>query len=38
MGEKINGHIKTLLDYPPVQGSNSFDMSNIMDVINKGHE
>jgi arylsulfatase len=38
MGEQINAHIKTLLDNPPVQGSNSFDMSNIMDVIKKGHE
>jgi len=38
MGEKINAHIATLLSYPPVQGSNSFDMSNIMDVIKKGHE
>lgn len=33
MGEKINAHIKTLMDYPPVQGSKSFDMSNIMESI-----
>jgi arylsulfatase len=35
MGEKINAHIKTLIDYPPVQGSKSFDMSNIMESIKK---
>jgi hypothetical protein len=33
MGEKIGAHIKTLIDYPPVQGSKSFDMSNIMESI-----
>jgi len=35
MGEKINAHIKTLMDFPPVQGSKSFDMSNIMESIKK---
>jgi arylsulfatase len=35
MGEKINAHIKTLIDYPPGQGSKSFDMSNIMESIKK---
>jgi arylsulfatase A-like enzyme len=30
MGELIGGHIKTLVEYPPVQGGNSFDMSNIV--------
>jgi len=33
MGEQINLHLKTLIDYPPVQGAKSFDMSNIMESI-----
>ena len=33
MGEKIAAHIGTLIKYPPVQGSKSFDMSNIMESI-----
>ena len=33
--ERINIHIKSLMDYPPVQGANSFDMSHIMDAIKK---
>jgi arylsulfatase A-like enzyme len=35
MGEKIGLHIKTLMEYPPVQGAKSFDMSNIMEVIKR---
>jgi len=35
MGEKITEHIGTLIKYPPVQGSKSFDMSNIMESITK---
>jgi len=30
LGEIMNAHLKTLIDYPPVQGGNSFDMSNIV--------
>jgi arylsulfatase A-like enzyme len=33
MGEKIGLHVKTLLEYPPVQGAKSFDMSNIIESI-----
>ena len=32
MGELVANHIKSLQDYPPVQGGKSFDMS---DVINQ---
>jgi len=36
MGELMNAHLKTLAEYPPVQGGKSFDMSNIIDeFINK---
>ncbi len=38
MGEKITEHVKSLIAYPPVQGSKSFDMSNIMQVLNKTKE
>ncbi len=31
MGELMQGHLKTLADYPPVQGSKSFDMSNVVE-------
>jgi arylsulfatase A-like enzyme len=30
MGELIGAHLKTLAEYPPVQGGTSFDMSNIV--------
>jgi arylsulfatase len=30
MGELMNAHLKTLADYPPVQGAKSFDMSNVV--------
>lgn len=37
MGEMLQGHLKTLADYPPVQGAKSFDMSNIVqDFLGKG--
>lgn len=36
MGEQMGYHLKTLADYPPVQGSKSFDMSNVVEeFINK---
>lgn len=30
MSELMNAHLKTLADYPPVQGGKSFDMSNVV--------
>jgi arylsulfatase len=30
MGELMVAHLKTLKDYPPVQGGKSFDMSNVI--------
>jgi len=30
MGELMQAHLKTLADYPPVQGGASFDMSNVV--------
>jgi arylsulfatase A-like enzyme len=39
MGEQMVEHLKTLAQYPPVQGSKSFDMSNVVeDFMKKGHE
>jgi arylsulfatase len=39
MGELMGAHLKTLADYPPVQGGKSFDMSNIIeDFMNKGNQ
>ena len=39
MGERMNAHLKTLADYPPVQGSKSFDMSNVVEeFLNKGRQ
>ncbi|WP_207061426.1 arylsulfatase [Motiliproteus sp. SC1-56] len=36
MGELMGAHLKSLADYPPVQGGKSFDMSNVVDqFINK---
>lgn len=36
MGQLMNAHLKTLADYPPVQGGKSFDMSNVVqEFINK---
>jgi hypothetical protein len=31
MGELMNAHLKTLAEYPPVQGGKTFDMSNVVD-------
>jgi len=37
MGELMGEHLKTLAEYPPVQGGKSFDMSNVIeDFIDKG--
>ena len=30
MGQLMQQHLKTLADYPPVQGGASFDMSNVV--------
>ena len=39
MNKLVAAHIKTLQDYPPVQGSKSFDMSNIVgDTLSKGSQ
>jgi len=35
MGELMAGHLKSLKDYPPVQGGKSFDMSNVVDEFIK---
>lgn len=38
MGELMQAHLKTLADYPPVQGSKSFDMSKVVEeFIKKGN-
>lgn len=37
MGQLMAAHLKSLAEYPPVQGGKSFDMSNVVeDFINKG--
>lgn len=37
--EIINGHVKTLMDDPPVQGGTSFDMSDMIgEVLKKGQQ
>jgi len=39
MGELMQAHLKTLADYPPVQGGSSFDMSNVVqEFINKSKQ
>ena len=39
MGERMNERLKTLAEYPPVQGSKSFDMSNVVqELINKSRQ
>ncbi|MBB4842570.1 arylsulfatase [Paucibacter oligotrophus] len=36
MKEMLGKHVKSLIDYPPVQGNNSFDMSNFVhEALNK---
>lgn len=38
MGVLMGEHLQTLADYPPVQGGDSFDMSNVVeDFIEKGN-
>jgi len=35
----MNEHLKTLAEYPPVQGGKSFDMSNVVEqFINKARQ
>ena len=39
MGELMKAHLKTLAEYPPVQGGKSFDMSNVVEqFMNRGHD
>jgi len=39
MGELMQTHLKTLAEYPPVQGGASFDMSNVVqEFINKAKQ
>jgi len=39
MGELMQAHLKTLAEYPPVQGGASFDMSNVVqEFINKARQ
>jgi arylsulfatase len=39
MGELMTEHLKTLSQYPPVQGGKTFDMSNVVEeFINKGKQ
>ena len=39
MGELMARHLKTLAEYPPVQGGKSFDMSNVVqEFINKAKQ
>lgn len=39
MGEQMNHHLETLAKYPPVQGGQSFDMSNVVqEFINKAQQ
>lgn len=36
MSKLMGAHLQTLKDYPPVQGGNSFDMSNVVEDFMKG--
>lgn len=38
MGELVGSHLKTLSDYPPVQGGKSFVMSNIVEDYLKSRQ
>ena len=39
MAQLIGAHLKTLVDYPPVQGGKSFDMSNVVsETLKKGRD
>ena len=35
MGRMMNAHLKTLAEFPPVQGGNTFDMSNAVEEFIK---
>jgi arylsulfatase len=38
-GVLMNEHLKTLAEYPPVQGGKSFDMSNVVEqFVNKARQ
>jgi hypothetical protein len=37
--ELMTAHLKTLADYPPVQGGKSFDVSNVVEqFLSHGHD
>jgi arylsulfatase len=39
VGELMPEHLKTLAEYPPVQGGKTFDMSNIVqEFVNKARQ
>lgn len=39
VGELMTEHLKTLSEYPPVQGGKTFDMSNIVqEFVNKARQ
>jgi arylsulfatase len=39
MGELMKEHLKTLAEYPPVQGGKSFDVSNVVEqFLSKAHD
>ena len=37
MSELVQAHLKTLVEYPPVQGGASFDMSNVVQELLRSH-
>ena len=39
MGVLMGGHLQSLVDFPPVQGGTSFDMSNVVeDFVSNAHQ
>jgi hypothetical protein len=39
IGEIMKEHLKTLAEFPPVQGGKSFDMSNVVEqFMSRGHD
>ena len=39
MGELMGQHLKTLADYPPVQGGKTFDVASVVEqIMSKGHD
>lgn len=39
MGQRVQAHLKTLANDPPVQGGKSFDRSNaVEEVLRKGNQ